>query len=180
MLKFDSLTNISLSTKVKKLFKVYNNNTGVDPGNCLLVCNQYHLIKLFCQLLNTKKFNQISCLFFVALFIPHFFQIHVPICIEGYWFVYYFDVSHREVHLLDPNSDQAKSKDISVLNRLVCYTVTEMDYSIDNEIVVFLICFTYSCVLQKRALRLVMATRFDKKIDFSFLCTCRCPLSLTK
>ena len=66
---------------------------------------------------------------------------------RGVLVVYYFDVSHREVHLLDPNSDQAKSKDISVLNRLVCYIVTEMYYSIDNEIVVFLIYFTYSCVL---------------------------------
>ena len=62
---------------------------------------------------------RMTCLTF---FIPHLAQILVPVCIEGSWFVYSFGVSEKEVHVLDPDSTQAKSKDISVLNRLVCWT----------------------------------------------------------
>ncbi|XP_071905917.1 uncharacterized protein [Coffea arabica] len=75
-----------------------------------------------------------TCLTF---FIPHLAQILVPVCIEGSWFVYSFGVSEKEVHVLDPDSSQAKSKDISVLNRL------------------------------KRSLGLVVAAKFGKEIDFS-------------
>lgn len=37
--KFDKLSDASLSAKLLKLFKVRNNNTGVDPANCDWVCN---------------------------------------------------------------------------------------------------------------------------------------------
>ena len=46
-------------------------------------------------------------------------QILVPVLVDSCWFVYSFHVSQRIVHLLDPDPQQAKSKDITVLKRLV-------------------------------------------------------------
>ncbi|XP_071933917.1 uncharacterized protein [Coffea arabica] len=63
--------------------------------------------------------------------------ILVPVCVDSYWFVYSFHVTHHVVHLLDPDPQQAKSKDITVLKRL------------------------------QRGLGLIMAAKFGMKIDFA-------------